>query len=320
MNIKFWGVRGSIPSNLSTESWAQHFKQLMLEFLNEGHRTVEDVTAFINKKTLPYIGGYGTATTCVQVSDKNQFLIIDGGSGIKNLNDEIAKSGVLQSQNEYHILMSHFHFDHIMGIPFFIPHFMKGKTIHYYSVQPETEIVIKQLFTKPTFPVTFSSLQADIKFHTIRPYEKQSIQGFAVTAYKLDHPDPCYGFRIEKNNKVYAHAIDHESVRVTKKDLGLDGQLFENADLLYFDAQYEESEMKAKKGWGHGTCDRGFEVVSHFNVQQILFAHHDPSSDLQTLWRQKKNAEVIQKEKFHILNKNPEFKWDFAYEGMQIKL
>ena len=320
MKIKFWGVRGSIPSNLPTEKWAAHFEALMFEFFQDGHRSAEEIAGFMKKKTLPQIGGFGTATTCVQVSDSEQFLIIDGGSGIKNLSDDLAAQGKLKTQNEYHILLSHFHFDHTLGLPFFTPHFLKGKKIHYYSVQTETEKIVRNLFTKPSFPITFENLQADIQFHTIRPYEKKLIQGFEVTAFKLDHPDPCYGFRVEKNNRIYAHAIDHESVRMTAQELGLDSQLFQDAHLLYFDAQYEESDMNNKKGWGHGTCDRGFQVVSHFNVQQILFAHHDPSADLQALYKHKKNAEITQKLNYAKLNLNPKFKWDFAYEGQEIEI
>ena len=320
MNIKFWGVRGSIPSSLSTTAWVKHFESLMLQFFNDGHRTAGDITQFIKAKSPSEIGGFGTATTCVQITDGAQSLIIDGGSGLKNLNDELTKNGQLAEQNEFHILLSHFHFDHIMGIPFFTPHFMKGKKIHYYSVQSETETVVKQLFAKPTFPVTFESLQAEVFFHTIRPYEKQQIQGFSVTAYKLDHPDACFGFRIEKNNKVYAHAIDHEADRVTREELGLDSQLCQNADLLYFDAQYEESEMSAKTGWGHGTCYRGFQVCGHFNIGQILFAHHDPAADLQTLWNSKKNAELVFKQEFENLNANPNFIWDYAFEGQSVQL
>ena len=123
MKIKFWGVRGSIPSNLPTEKWAAHFEALMFEFFQDGHRSAEEIAGFMKKKTLPQIGGFGTATTCVQVSDSEQFLIIDGGSGIKNLSDDLAAQGKLKTQNEYHILLSHFHFDHTLGLPFFTPHF-----------------------------------------------------------------------------------------------------------------------------------------------------------------------------------------------------
>lgn len=320
MKIKFWGVRGSIPSSMMTEQWAAHFKNLMTEFFQRGHNSLQQIDSFISQKSLPEVGGYGTGTTCVEVSDQGQSLIIDCGSGLKNLNDALTASGEIKTKNEYHILMSHFHFDHIMGMPFFTPHFFKGKTIHYYSVQKETETIVKQMFAKPTFPVTFESLQADIKFHTIRPYEKIKIQGFDVTAFQLDHPDPCYGFRVEKNNKIYAHAIDHEAVRTSISELGLDSGLFKNANLLYFDAQYTETQMEMKQGWGHGTCDRGFQVAVNFSVEQILFAHHDPAADLQTIIQHKKNAQIVLMEKFPILAKKNAFKWDYAFEGQSVDL
>ncbi len=320
MKIKFWGVRGSIPSSMMTEQWVVHFKDLMNEFFRSGYSSPQQIDLFIKNKSLPEVGGYGTGTTCVEVSDQNKSLIIDCGSGLKNLNDTLMASGEIKTRTEYHILMSHFHFDHIMGMPFFTPHFFKGKTIHYYSVQTETETIVKQMFAKPTFPVTFESLQADIKFHTIKPYEKIKIQDFDVTAYRLDHPDPCYGFRIEKNNKTYAHAIDHESVRTSVAELGLDSGLFKNAQLLYFDAQYTESQMKIKKGWGHGTCDRGFQVAVNFGIEQILFAHHDPADDLQTIIQHKKEAQIVLAEKFPALVKNKIFKWDYAFEGQSVEL
>lgn len=320
MYIHFWGVRGSLPSTLNTFEWAQHFRSLMQDFFKDGNQSPAQIEQFIQKKTLPAVGGFGTATTCIEVQDHDQSLIIDMGSGIKNLNDHLEKSGRIKTQNEYHVLMSHFHFDHILGMPFFTPHFLKGKTIHYYSVQPETEAIVKQMFQKPTFPVPFESLQAKIHFHTIPAHKKQVINGFDVTAFQLDHPDPCYGFRIEKNNKVYAHAVDHESVRRSEMQLGPDAGLFKNANLLYFDAQYEESEMTQHQGWGHGTCDRGFEVADNFSVQQILFAHHDPSADITKISQHKKNAEIILKEKFASLASNPKFKWDYAYEGQIVEL
>ena len=320
MYIRFWGVRGSLPSTLNTIQWAQHFKNLMNDFLKLGYRTTDQIDDFVNSKTLPVVGGYGTATTCVEVLDQNQSLIIDMGSGVKNLNDELQQTGKMNTTNEFHILMSHFHFDHILGIPFFAPHFMKGKTLHYYSVQTETEQIVRQMFQKPTFPVTFENLQAKIQFHILKPYEKNMINGFQVTAYKLDHPDPCYGFRIEKNGHIYAHAVDHEAVRTTAEELGLDAGLFQNANLLYFDAQYEESEMSQRKGWGHGTCDRGFKVSTNFGIQQILFAHHDPSSDLQKISNQKKNAEKILNTDFKNLANNSNFQWDYAFEGQVVQL
>lgn len=316
MRVKFWGVRGSLPSSLDTFGWVGHIEKLMNEFFDSGFQNKKDIAKFMQQKAPTAVGGFGTATTCVEVSSGSQSIILDGGSGLKLFSDHLEKTGRLQSENEFHILMTHFHFDHILGLPFFAPHFTKGKKIHYYSVQSETEQIVRDLFKKPIFPVGFEHLSANIQFHTIKAYEKNLINGFQITAYKMDHPDPSYGFRVEKDDKVYAHAVDHEAIRVTREQLGVDAGLFEKADLLYFDAQYEEADMAIKKGWGHGTCDRGFQVATTFGVQQILFAHHDPSFTIQDSWNHKKNAEASFAKNFA----KSQYSWDFAFEGQVIEL
>jgi len=312
MDIKFWGVRGSIPHSLDTHGWAAHFEKIMFDFFRDGFSKPEEISKFIKSKSAADIGGYGTATTCVEVSDGGESIIIDGGSGIKSKSDQRDYN----NKKEFHILISHFHFDHIMGLPFFTPHFLKGYKIHYYSVHAETEQIIRNLFKKPIFPVAFEGLGAEVFFHTIKAHQKNMINGFQVTPYQMDHPDLCYGFRVEKNNKVYAHAVDNEATRKSKTELGADAGLYENADLLYFDAQYDEDDMKIKKGWGHGTCDRGFEICTNFGLKQILFAHHDPAFSVEDSRQQKKKAGEIYKKKYSQL----EIKWDFAYEGQVVKL
>ena len=311
MHIKFWGVRGSILHSLDTIAWVAHFEKMMADFFKEGFSGASDIKKFIQSKAPAQIGGFGTATTCVEISDNGKSLIIDGGSGLKSISDQNANAS-----GEYHILISHFHFDHIMGLPFFLPHFRPDSKINYYSVHPETEDVIRRLFQKPTFPVTFENLSADIRFHQLKPYEINDVNGFKVTPYQTDHPDLCYGFKIEKNQKVYAHAVDNEAIRKTRAELGKDAGLYENVDLVYFDAQYNEDDMKLKKGWGHGTSDRGFEICANFSIKQILFAHHDPAFSISDSWNQKESTQKIYQEKYSDLNLN----WDYAFEGQTIKL
>jgi phosphoribosyl 1,2-cyclic phosphodiesterase len=309
MRIKFWGVRGSIPHSLDTAGWTSHFEKLMRDFFSQGYKSASDISAYVSSKQLPEIGGFGVSTTCVQVSDGAQSVIIDGGSGIKSIGDS-AESG------EYHILISHFHLDHILGLPFFLPHYKKGCRINYYSAHPDAENVIRSLFQKPMFPVSFGSLQAEIKFHSLKVYEKNPVNGFNVTPYETDHPDLCFGFKIEKNGKVYSHSVDNEITRTTKAELGKDAGLYEGVNLLYIDSQYDEDSFSNKEGWGHGTSYRGFEICSHFGIQQVVFTHHDPYFSIEdSLRQQKKTGEIYEKKYSHL-----KLKWLYAYDGLEIEI
>ena len=320
MQVKFWGVRGSLPVANSNQQKLEHIKQVLSLFKSSPYFLTGDIDQFLSQTDARKTIGYGEATSCVEIKNTTtnfENLIIDGGSALKIYNDYLSQKR--REQTRHHILMTHFHYDHIMGLPFFAPHFIKGHEVHYYSVQPECESVVRGLFAKPIFPVTYENLSAKIFFHQLKPYEKTQINGFLITPYKMDHPDPCFGFRIEKNGKVYSHAVDHESVRITPEQLGPDAELFQNTDLLFFDAQYTEAEMSGKNGWGHGTFTRAFEVCSLYNVKRAVLAHHDPSYgtlEMQALEaKARAEFEVCKKEK-----NIEQLVWSFGCDGEEITL
>lgn len=218
--------------------------------------------------------------------------------------------------------MTHFHWDHVIGLPFFTPHFIPGAEIHYYGVQPELEEMIRGVFRKPYFPVPFEALKAKIFFHVLEPRKPYQIEDMTITPFQLDHPDPCWGVRVEAGGKSYAHCVDTEGTRMSREDLGDDVGLYQNVDVMYFDAQYTLPELAEKANWGHSAAQVGLEIALRENIKRVIFAHHDPGATIQQILELKRQTKEYYESKIQIRGSNstPKVLWDFAYEGLIVEL
>jgi len=280
--VKFWGVRGSIPAGETPDQWGQHFLSLMHKFFTEGYSKKSDIEHFLRALPPQMLGGFGTETSCVEVKGTDISLIIDGGSGLRRYGQEVSQH--LKGGEQHHILLTHFHWDHLLGIPFFSPIFRPDQTVHLYAVQEDLERNIRLKFSKPFFPVSFEMLSSKVEFHYLTPRVPNKIGEFAVTPYLLDHPDPCWGFRIEKNGLTYSHCVDTEGTRVSREDLGLDLPLYQNVDLMYFDAQYTLPELVEKANWGHSAAQIGLDIAMREGIRFVVFGHHDPGAKIKDLF------------------------------------
>jgi len=324
LNLKYWGVRGSLPSSPSPADWTNHIEGLLRGFFNAGLRDASQVSKYIDSLGSSHLGGYGAATTSVEVKSPRGRIIIDGGSGIRALSEQIMSGKAGASKGPFHIFMTHFHWDHLIGLPFFTPHFVPGVQIHYYAVQPELETIIRRVFEKPYFPVPFESLASKIHFHTLEPRKTVEIEDMKITPYKLDHPDPCWGYRVENNGKVYAHCVDTEGTRVSREELGPDLPLYQGIDLMYYDAQYTFPELAEKANWGHSASQVGLDIAFREGIKQVLFAHHDPGATIQQLQELKRQTMEYYDWRLSTAKENNEemhpVQWDFAHEGLMVKL
>lgn len=324
MKVKLWGVRGSLPAPHPPDVIEARIKKALQRFIAEGFSRPTDVDKFMEALTPQMAGGYGGNTACVEVFNGKQSLIIDGGSGLRLLGERLMSGPCGVGRGEAHLLFTHFHWDHLIGVPFFIPLFVPGNVVHLYAVQPDLESVIRGLFQRPQFPVPFKDLQATVQFHKLEPRKMTEINGMEVTPYKLDHPDPCWGYRVEVNGKSYAHCVDTECTRVSAADLGSDLPLYQNADLMLFDAQYTLLEAVEKMNWGHSAAPIGLDIALRENVKQILFAHHDPgASDDKVADAERQTRDYLEayRENARAAGKIvPEIKWGFAREGQVIEI
>ncbi len=324
LKCKFWGVRGSLPSSPMPEKWVSDIEALMRQFFKSGYKDATEIKEFLASQTVPHVGGFGTATTCAEINSSKVQIIIDGGSGIRNLSEEMMLGPAGKGKAEIHIFLTHFHWDHMLGLPFFAPHFIKGNKIHYYAVQPDLGEMVKTKFRKPFFPVAFETLPSEIHFHHLQPRKPFVLQDMTITPFQLDHPDPCWGYRVDCKGKSYAHCVDTEGTRTTREALGPDLPLYQNVDLMYFDAQYTLPELAEKANWGHSAAQLGLDIAFREKIKRVLFAHHDPGADTAELMALAQQTQDYYSWKIKSASANNlklfDVKWQYAHEGMVVDL
>jgi len=324
LKVRFLGVRGSLPSPLAPSEIDDRIVSLLEDFL-EFRKSQSSLSPrdFVDSIPFEKKGGFGGNTPCIEYTFGEDRLIIDGGSGIRALGAELMAGPCGKGKGELHIYLTHFHWDHLIGFPFFVPIFIPGNTIHIYGVHQELEAVFKTLFKKPYFPVPFEQLGAKLVFHSVPPRMPFSIGSIKVTPYQLDHPDPCWGARVEAGGRSVAHCVDTEATRTTDEQLGADLPLYQNADLMIFDAMYTLGEAIEKMNWGHSAATIGLDLAFRQNIRKVVFMHHDPSSSdakvakaaAQTLRYYDSQFKQARRQKVEL----PAIEWSFAREGLTIE-
>ena len=215
----------------------------------------------------------GGNTACVEVCAGDTRIILDAGTGLRTLGDERMAKGPRHST----ILLSHLHWDHVAGLPFFTPIYVPGHRVEIASgpngVMSHDD-AIKSLFRAPFFPVDYSALQDQISTRELRPNDRFTIGDITITMAKLNHPDPVYGFRLEHGGQSIVYATDTEHFACVDPTLK---KLAAGADILIYDSQYTPEEYPSKVGWGHSTWLAGAELARAAGVPQLVLFHHDPN-------------------------------------------
>ncbi len=242
--VKFWGVRGSIACPT-----ANHL-------------------------------AFGGNTSCIEVSVGGTKIILDAGTGIRSLGTWFLRKDVHRAT----ILLSHTHWDHINGFPFFVPAFQDGYSFkimagHLADREGIQEVLAGQM-SQPMFPVPIGAMLSHISFEDFRAGEAFDLPAdpeVKIRTAPLNHPNGATGYRIEYAGKSFCYVTDTEHV-IGKPDENILG-LIDGADLVVYDSTYTDDEFPAKIGWGHSTWQEGIRLCRAANVKRLAIFHHDPDHE-----------------------------------------
>ncbi len=281
MKVKLWGVRGSYPTPLSNELIEKKIYKA-LSLARPGDISSEEaLREFISTLPLSIRGTYGGNTTSIEVrTSSGEIILIDCGSGFASLGKELMQEDFGKGKGSANIFVTHTHWDHIQGIPFFAPLYVPGNRFNFYSPLSDIEERILYQQKLSHFPVTFDSMGASKRFFSVNYDEYFFINDVKIFTKKMPHPGGSYGIRIEDGDHVFVFTSDCEfSVNEIEYIKSFE-ELFVNADVLLFDAQYTFNESVTDKiSWGHSSASIAIDIASNYNVKNLLLFHHDPNYD-----------------------------------------
>jgi phosphoribosyl 1,2-cyclic phosphodiesterase len=259
---------------------------------------------------------YGGNTPCIELRPaEGPLIVLDAGTGIRRLGVNCEREGL----RHLHVVLTHLHLDHIEGLAFFSPLWLREVDLHVWGPSSPVESLtsrVARYFSPPLFPIALKDVPGAITFHDV-PDEEWTIGSVRLRAQPITHPGPTVGYRIQEDGRSLAYLPDHEPALTgelgTRPPEWVSGfSLAARADVLVHDAQFTEIEYEEKVGWGHSSVAHAVEFARLANARRLLLFHHDPAHSDADLDRLGEHARELWGE--------AEVRPEVAFEGMRLEL
>ncbi len=315
--VRFWGTRGSIPVALTADGVRHKIVAALRGASGRTFANDAEAGAYVDSLAFADRATFGGHSPCVEIETGGpDFVICDLGSGVRPFGQAaLARDG--GGPRTYHVFLSHVHWDHIMGLPFFTPAYIPGNRVVIYGGHAHLEAALRRQQEQPSFPVDFSTFRADISFVRLEPGIVHEVAGMRVKLKLQRHAGDSYGFRFESGGKSVVYSTDSEHDLGNRRETDAFVDFFRGADVVIFDAMYSLADaISVKADWGHSSNIAGVELCHAAGVKHLCMFHHEPAFDDASIARVLADTRRYEE----ICRSGAPMTVTAAYDGMEIDL
>jgi phosphoribosyl 1,2-cyclic phosphodiesterase len=322
MRIRFWGTRGSIPVSLTWRDVRDRMVRALVLAAPHNLDNAEKAQAFVAKHFEFSLGHtFGGHSSCVELEtagsgDGGLYFVCDMGSGARAFGEHVLARQARRPAT-VNVFMSHMHWDHIMGFPFFRPAYRPEYRLRIHGCHEQLEHAFRLQQAPPCFPVPFEALSASIEFVRLTPGETYQIDGLSVTPMLQLHSGDSYGYRFEADDRSVVYTTDSEHKLEEAGESEKYAFFFRDADLVIFDAMYSLADaISVKADWGHSSNVIGVELCQLAGAKRLALYHHEPANDDQAVARILEETRRLEE----LTREGDALEIFAAYDGLEVEL
>lgn len=319
MLVRFWGTRGSLPVALTAPSVRQKVVAALSAANGRRFEDAADIHRFVDGLGFAAGGTYGGATPCVELEVHGpSYFVCDMGSGLRSFGLDSVSRNSGGHDKTYNFFLSHLHWDHIMGFPFFTPAFDPEARIRIHSAHPDAEEALRRQQGEISFPVPFDWLRADIAFVNMSEGIPLQVDGVTVEAKSQKHSHVSYGYRFtDADGRVTIYSTDSEHKPTDMDDEAAFIDFFRDADLVVCDTMYSLADsVSMKEDWGHSSNIVAIDLCHEAAAKRLALFHHEPTYDDEDI--QRMHEESIRYEQ--LTREGSALDVICAYDGLEIRV